>query len=161
MGCITTINGFLQMHFKSFYRITLVLPIVVPLSFYLLSYAFGMSKISRLLLMSLVFGGVQYLFFAALMFYFIGRFESLKKIKKLFWCSPFIYIVFGTVGWHLAFYAWKYSKPMYSFSVDDAVGPFFFFSIFGLLFGYIYCLIIEFVFQVFKKNKWINTEGEY
>ncbi|WP_148274567.1 hypothetical protein [Advenella kashmirensis] len=150
-----------NMHHKTFYRLTLCLPGLVPLLFYVLSLVVGPGKLSNLLVMSLVFGGVQYLFFAALIFYLIGRLESLKEVKKLFWCSPFIYIIFGTVGWQLAFYVWKYFKPMYSFSVDDAVGPFFFFSIFGLLFGYIYCLIIEFVFQVFKKNKWINTEGEY
>ncbi len=148
------------MHYKTFYRLSLLLPVLMPVLFYLLSLRVGADKFTNLLLSSLVVGGAQYLVFAAAMFYLIGRLASLKKVKVLFWCSPLIYIVFGAAGWHIAFYVWEYSRPMYKLSLDDALGPFLFFAIFGSLFGYVYCLVIEFVFQMFKMNEWVSINKE-
>lgn len=148
------------MNYKRFYRISLSVPILVPLLFFLLSLLIGENKLTRLLIVSLGMGGIQYLFFAALMFYLIGRFDSLKKVRILFWCSPPIYIIFATIGWHLVFDVWFHSKPMAQMNADDIFGPLVFFSIFGSLFGYIYCLIIEVFFQIVKANGRTDADPE-
>ncbi|HBP28034.1 MAG: hypothetical protein ACTIKR_00900 [Advenella sp.] len=146
------------MNYKTFYRLSLSVPVLVPLLFYLLSLSNAPDKFSNLLMASLTFGGIQYLFFAAVMVYLIGRLGSLREIKILFWCSPLIYIIFATIGWHV-FDAWMYLKSMKQMSVDDVFGPLLFFSIFGSLFGYIYCLIIEMLFQIFKAHGGIAKDS--
>jgi len=145
------------MNYKTFYRLSLSVPVLVPLLFYLLSLLSGSSKFSNLLMASLAIGGVQYLFFTAVMFYLIGRLGSLREIKILFWCSPLIYILFATIGWHL-FDAWMYFKSRKPLSADVVFGPLIFFSIFGSLFGYIYCLIIEIIFQILKRTGWTTKD---
>lgn len=48
---------------------------------------------------------------------------------------------------------------MYEFSVDDAAGPLFFFLVYGLLFGYVYCLISELVYRIFEAVGWIGENN--
>jgi len=103
--------------------------------------------------MSLVFGGLQYLLFAAIMFYLIGRIASFRSVRKLFWYSPFVYVLCAILGT----YALEFSKFVYENPIDSALDVAGFYFVFGLLFGYIYCVIIEVIFQVFKTKGWVFT----
>jgi len=141
------------MNIKTFYRMALILPIILPL----LALLFvGVTSISALLLMSLYFSGIEYLIFATIMFYLIGKYQTTQKIRRLFWLTPPIFVLLSIFGWHVRLYINTIFNPVLIFSFDMILPLLFY----GLLVGYGYCLFIELIYQVFKSRGWVRVEQQ-
>ena len=97
------------MKIKTFYRSTLILPIVVPLIF-----VFSDTFLGAILLMSIWFSGIEYIVFAIMMFYLIGKAESTDRIRRLFWWSPPIFVVFAICGWFIRVCIYILANPSLS-----------------------------------------------
>lgn len=68
------------MHFRTFYRLSLAFPIIAPSSIVIL----GPNMITSWLALSFMFSGFEYMFFAAVAFFIIGRVSSEAHIRKLY-----------------------------------------------------------------------------
>lgn len=136
------------MTLKNFYRGTLLLPIALPL-FLLL---FSSTWLSKFLFLSLGFSGVEYTVFAIAMFYLIGKYRTDSKIRRLFWLTPPIFVVFAICGWYLRLYIDRLTNPALIVSFD----AFFILLFYGLLVGYGYCFFIELIYMGFRSLGWIK-----
>lgn len=81
----------------TFYRIALGLPLAVPL----LAYPLDRSPLSGVLLMSVVFGGVQYLLFALVLGARLGRLQEPARIDRALWRTPLLFLPVQAIGWLL------------------------------------------------------------
>lgn len=136
------------MHFKTFYRLSLALPIIAPFSIMIT----GPNMITSWLALSLMFSGVEYLFFAAIAFYLIGRISSEIQLKRLYWLSPFIFVAIAVPSAYIQFLIEKMTNPDLK-----SGGLFILVAIFGILFGYGYCFVVEIIYQIFIRLGWITS----
>lgn len=70
-----------------FFRLSLLLPVVIPL---LLS--FEDSQFSRFMMTSLTFGGEEYVLFAVILYFWIGRLKDPQRIRRLSCWAPVLFI---------------------------------------------------------------------
>lgn len=122
-----------KMKTVTYFRLALVLPVAIPLAL----MPFGMNAFTGLLTLSLWFGGVQYAIFAAILFYWIGRLGKPESIKKLTYAAPLIFIPIQYIGWGI------YSGEWDAFLV---------FSLFIILIGYAYVVIINSLYPLVVGN---------
>ncbi len=127
---------------RKFFRLSLVLPIALPLAF----LPFGTNLVSALLLLSITFGGVQYILFAAWMYFAIGRRQCDEDIQRLSLLSPLLFAPVQAVGWLAYGYYEKLSNPAL-IGLWDGLLPF---AIYTLLIGYFYVLLINGAFLVLR-----------
>lgn len=82
----------------SFYRLALLLPLAVPLAL----LPRGQSALVGVLMMSVLFGGAQYLVFAIGLSVWMGRVQhdTARMERRLFWAPP-LFIPVQAVGWLL------------------------------------------------------------
>lgn len=129
-----------------FFRAALLLPIVLPLA--LLPFEPGF--IGALLLMSLAFGGIQYIFFAAYLFYWIGRVKDPERIRRRSFVTPLIFIPVQAIGWIITGYIQKLSNQNLGGIWESLIV----FSAYILLVGYAYVGIVNIMyFLIFKNHK--------
>lgn len=134
----------------TFFRFALLLPILLPL----LLLPFKLEMVSALLLLSLGFGGVQYIFFAVVAFLWLGRINSIAGQIKFLWLSPFLFIPFQMLGWLIYFQVERLSNPNLT-GEFSALLPM---VVYSLLIGYFYVLIVYFVFVQIQKLKLLITK---
>jgi hypothetical protein len=127
-----------------FFRIALMLPIAVPLVF----LPFGVNAVSAILLFSLAFGGLQYLLFACLMFYFIGRLREAEEIQRLSYWAPVIFIPIQAGGWLIFGYIERLSNPNLVGIWDGLIV----FPVYILIVGYVYVGLVNLTYGILNKN---------
>jgi hypothetical protein len=135
----------------TYYRAALLLPIIFPALVYLF---FGESWLFGILVFSLVFGGPAYIIFAILMFIWVGKISSVNEIQNLTLKAPIIFIPLQAVTWMLYFYYGKLSDPELT-GGWEALLPFAFYI---LVLGYVYVLIVNVCYALFKKFGFIKGE---
>jgi hypothetical protein len=82
---------------STFFRISIALPIILPL----LMFPFGANIVSGFLILSLFFGGVQYVLFAIWLFFAIGKKKSSAEIRYLSFRAPLLFVPLQIIGWFL------------------------------------------------------------
>jgi hypothetical protein len=68
----------------AFFRIALLLPLTAPLA----ALIFDANWITGVLLISLAFGGAQYVLFALVLFVWIGRVRNARRIRHVSLIAP-------------------------------------------------------------------------
>lgn len=133
------------MRATTFFRSALLLPFLLPM----LALPLKWEAMSALLLLSLGFGGVQYVFFSIFAFFWVGQLKSPSKQAKLLWLSPLVFLPFQIVGWFIYFEIERLSNPNLT-GAFSALLPIVFFS---LLIGYIYAVVVYIAFLLVQKFK--------
>jgi hypothetical protein len=128
----------------TFFRISLVLPIVLPL----VALPFGMNAVAGILLIALTFGGAQYIAFALWLFFAIGRKQSSERIQKLSIISPLLFVPIQAVGW----VAWGYYGRLSNPELVGIWEPLVVFAVYTLAVGYLYVGIVNLAFWVCKQK---------
>lgn len=131
----------------TFFKVSLVLPLLLPLAL----MPFGMELVTGLLVLSIAFGGIQYILFAILMFYVIEKLKKGIKIQQLSFFAPILFIPIQAGGWVIYGYYDKFSNPQVT-GIWDPVLPFAFYT---LIVGYPYVLFVNLVYFVCKRSKLI------
>ncbi len=130
------------MSFKTFYRIALVLPLILPV----LSLVFFQSRFFSILFIFLMLSGVEYLFFVAISFVYLWRIHSIEQVQRIVWLAPLIFILFALVGSYLQQFWDRRSNPDLLISLDSALPI----IVYGLMFGYGYCMLIELACRILR-----------
>lgn len=135
-----------------FFRATLVLPILTPL----LLVPFGLNWFLGLLFISLAFGGLQYIVFATIVFFWIGRLKEAQKIRRLSYWAPLLLISFQAAGW----VAWCYMERLSNPELVGCWGALVLFAVYVLFIGYAYVVLVNLVYVVLYKRL-ISNEAEH
>lgn len=128
---------------STFFRASLLLPVFLPL----VLLPFGSAALTVILVLSLTFGGVQYVLFAGGLFFWIGPSRSSREIRRLLLWAPIAFVPIQAVGW-LAYAAWAASGRE---QFGRALGALPLFSVFTLLVGYFYVGLTIVVFLISRK----------
>lgn len=115
---------------RTFFRLALLMPIATPP----LLLPFGTNIFATLLYMSLIFGGVQYIVFALVLFIVIGKLKVTKQIKQLMYWAPLMYLPFQAIGW----FAFSHLQDQSSLGLIDTWSALLPFVVYSLLIGYAY-----------------------
>lgn len=118
------------MRARSFFRGSLVLPILLPLAL----LPFDANAVSVLLILSLGFGGIAYLVFAVLIFLRLGQLSTAESMERLLFKAPLLFIPIQAATWVLWFYIQKFSNPDLTGGWEALPA----FGFYGLLIGYAY-----------------------
>lgn len=129
----------------TFFRAALLVPLVAPF----LLFPFGQGAIFALLALSLGFGGIQYLCFAAALFFVVGRLGSASKIKSLSLWLPALFVPVQALGWLI--YA-KFSQGSTGTFADLLPG-----AIYSLILGYVYVALSLLGYRAFVELGWIDN----
>ena len=124
-----------------FYRLSLLAPILLPLPF--LPFEIG-----SVFVIALLFGGAQYLFFAAVLYFVIGRLKTVERIQRLARWTPVLFIPVQVAGWLIGAYLQRLSDP-------DLVGiwePLPAFAVYVLIFGYGYVGLVALAYCVVRSR---------
>jgi len=124
----------------SFFRLALALPILLPL----VLLPFGLNTVVALLAMSLAFGGVQYLLFAAYLFWWVGHVKDPARIRRMSYIAPIIFIPIQAIGWIVYGYIKKLSNPELV-GIWESLIPF---AVYILLIGYAYVGVVNLAYLV-------------
>lgn len=128
----------------TFFRISLAIPIALPL----LALPFGMSAVVGILLISLAFGGAQYMAFAVWLFFAIGRKQSSEGMQKLSIISPLLFVPIQAIGW----VTWGYYERLSNPELVGIWEPLIAFAIYTLAVGYLYVGIVNLAFWACKQK---------
>ncbi len=132
----------------TFFRISLVLPIALPL----LLWPLGINAVLGILLMALTFGGVQYVIFAIWLFFAIGRKSSSAEIQNLSFVAPLLFVPIQAVGW----VAWGYYGRLSNPELVGIWEPLLPFAVYTLAIGYLYVGIVNVMFWAFQKKGFVR-----
>lgn len=127
---------------KRFFRLCLLLPLVVPLAL----VPFRPTNFTTLLWAAPVLAGIPYLVFAAVLFVWLGRLRSLGQSQVLSLGAPLLFLPF--LGVYLTLVAWV-STP-HAHPVSKAWGLTFDVSGLGLLTGYVYVALANAIALILK-----------
>lgn len=139
---------------RTFYRLSLFLPWLIPLFALRWVAMYMMLEIDAVLIIFLAFGGFAYLFFSAALFYWFGKQRTASNMRALTYKAPLLFIpvqlIFG--------FAWYY---MQIFSNHELVVgwegiPYFMISI--IVVGYFYVVAIDIIYYLFNKFGWMREE---
>ena len=133
----------------TYFRLTLLFPIVLPLLIYLVdskSWLFGV------LFFSLAFGGPAYIIFAILMFIWFGKLSTSTELRKLTLKGPILFIPIQATTWIVYFYYGKLSNPELTGGWSMLLP----FAVYILILGYAYVLIADIGYSLFNKLGLIN-----
>ena len=127
----------------TFFRASLLLPVALPV----VLLPFGIEGAVFFLVLALAFGGIQYLVFAAWMFFAIGRQKDGESIQKLSFFSPLLFIPIQAIGW--VAWAWyeQVSNPNITSGMWEPLLPFAFYTI---VIGYLYVGVVNAVYWAFR-----------
>lgn len=135
----------------TYYRSSLAAPIALPL----LLLPLGIGAANGILLLALAFGGIQYVFFAAWMFFAIGRRKDLERIQELSFLAPVLFLplqAFGWVGWG---YYQRLSNPDMTDGIWEPLLPFAFHTV---VIGYAYVIAINCLFALLRKIGFVRDD---
>jgi hypothetical protein len=127
-----------------FFRIALLLPIAVPL----LLLPFGLNAVLGVLILSLTFGGLQYLLFAGIMYYWIGSLKEAALIQRSSYWAPVLFIPIQAGGWLMYGYYERLSNPNLVGIWDGVLV----FSIYIIILGYVYVGLVNLAYSFVKKS---------
>lgn len=131
------------MHFKTFYRTVLLLPMVVWL-LYLFLGSGGPASILPFLPWPVA---AEYTFLTACSVIYMGRLDSVEQVRKFVWRLPLLFT--AVTLFFLYFYPCGIQCSHLSLSSYlELTIPF---SVFVVFIGYAYCLIADLVFAALKK----------
>ena len=82
------------MYFKTFYRIALLLPILMPLILMLV----GKGSVAAALIISFWTMGVEYILFTVFSFFYIGYLDSAESVRKFIWMTPLLLSLFRSLA---------------------------------------------------------------
>jgi hypothetical protein len=129
----------------SFFRIALLLPVALPLAL----LPFGMNAVVGVLTLSLAFGGAQYLLFAGVLFFLVGRVKDPGRIRRVSYFAPLLFIPVQATGWLIHGYIEKLSNPELV-GIWELVLPF---AAYIFLVGYAYVGLVNLLYlAIFKKE---------
>ncbi|MFI8619141.1 hypothetical protein ACIGHN_26945 [Acidovorax sp. NPDC077693] len=130
----------------SFFRVALIFPIVLPILLGPLSN----SALATTLLLSLAFGGIQYVCFAIFLYIKVGRLGNAQRILNLSYWAPLFFIPVLAVGWLLGSLIWMGEMfHMTSFAVLVMLATY------SLAISYAYVLVVNTLYWIFKSFGWI------
>ena len=133
----------------SFFRFSLALPLILPL----LLMPFGLNAVGVLLYLALGFGGLQYLLFALLMSYYIGKLRTERRIRHLSYWAPVMFVPIQALGWVLwAGYQW-YINP----NTSGVFTPLLPFAAYTIIIGYAYVGVVNIFYVLFRGVGWVNA----
>ena len=141
------------MHSKTFFRVALLLPLAVPL----LALFYGDGRIAAILTISLWAVGVEYVLFSVFSFIYIGRLESLERVKRYLWLAPVCFSPVSVIGWYVRAFWERRSNPDLVVSLDAIP----LLVVFGLVVGYGYCVMTALIFEGVKKCGLISLESKW
>jgi len=135
------------------YKLSLLLPIIVPILFvptllFIRSLGESGAIVLMTILTSLIYGGIPYLILAGiLLFWMHGKDET--QIRRILLLSPLLMLVIFQVfaGLWIAFFSEATPK------INQFIGSLVLLSPFVLLFGYIYVGIVFGIIELWKKRK--------
>lgn len=138
---------------RNFYIVALWLPLVWPVlislgELFLRQFMWHqMSKLSGLILISGLFGGIQYLLFAAALSYYFAR-RDIGSVSRVVWALPAVFAPVCSLGLWLFFSmvtmrASRMQVRTADASAVDIVAVCVDVAIFALLAGYAYVLLIK------------------
>lgn len=107
----------------------------------------GKSMVAGAAFMSIVFGGIQYVFFAFGMFYLIGKKRNAKEIQKLTLVSPLMFVPIQALGWM----TWGGYQKLMNPSLGGLWEPALPFALYSLAIGYMYVGIANIFYLALKK----------
>lgn len=98
--------------------------------------------------LSLAFGGVQYMLFAGVLFYWVGRLKDAERIRRLSYVAPLYFIPVQSIGWVISGYIQKITNP-------DLVGiwdalPIF--ATYTIVVGYVYVGAVNLLYIIFFRG---------
>lgn len=134
---------------KTFFRLALLAPLVVPL----IMLPFSFNMVLGLLFLSLSFGGAQYLIFAVVMFLVVGRQNTVSGLNRVVYLSPVIFLPFVIVGWLLSGYFQRSTNPLLV-GIWDAVPLI---ILYALIIGYAYVGVVLVIRYIFTQLGWLKT----
>lgn len=137
---------------RTFFRITLCLPIAAPLAF----LPTGFKTVTGILWLSLGFGGIQYVIFATALFVVIGRIDRSDKLTQLLCLAPILFLPVQIGGFLLFFVFDRLSNPNLIGSWD-ALLPLVFFT---LVVGYAYVGSIGVMYSLFRYAGWLRDDNK-
>ena len=148
---------------KTFFRLCLLLPILLPLLLLAIavpeSRYFGdgsgqpgpFATVAAILMASLVFGGIPYLVFAVIIFVVIGRLSATSTLVALTWSAPILFLpVHALVS--MLFFLWARADP----NLDDLAAFILGTSVYAVVIGYGYVAIANVAYLVGRKRRWIR-----
>ncbi|WP_353328172.1 hypothetical protein [Chitiniphilus shinanonensis] len=135
------------MKLSFFFRGLLFLPFLAPL----LLLPFGMSSVLGVLLFSLSFGGWEYLLFATFLFFLIGRIGDVKKMLRILYFSPLMFLPVVSIGWVVE----GYVERIYNPDLSGIWGGLIPIIVYTMLIGYFYVILAFLIYWVFRKLNWI------
>ena len=137
------------MRLVTFYRCALLLPLVAPMLF----VPFGVKAALAVWMLSLGFGGAQYLVFAVAMFVIVGRVQPDDRIWQLALAAPVLFAPVALAGSVAYGYIERLSNPELV-GIWDVTLPMLFYT---LVFGYAYVGLGVTVYLVAKKCGWVHA----
>lgn len=132
----------------TFFRALLLLPLLLPVS----ALFFGINAAIAVLVLSVRIGGLAYLAFGCLVFFGLGRIRSESQLHKLIWLSPILYMPILIVGWFAQVLIGRMKTPGLQMSAADVLPL----VVYGLLLGYLYVVVAELLFAIFKNYGWVD-----
>jgi hypothetical protein len=133
---------------QTFFRVMLCLPILTPL----VLLPFGLNAVIGVMLLSLTFGGIQYIIFALVLFFIIGRIKEINLLKRLLNLAPLLFLPVQIIGWLLSGYIERLSNPNLT-GIWGALVPFTFYV---LVIGYCYVGLIYFMYGLCRRLGWVG-----
>ena len=138
----------------TYYRVSLALPLVVPLAAYAVEASGTVLTPGTATVMwySLLIGGIPYLSLAAFMFFWI-RGKPEKTIHQVIYLSPFFMVILIAVAagiWPML----RGGSPAHRALVNAAAA----YGAFVLGIGYLYVAIVQLAYLGLRAVKWISVD---
>ena len=124
-----------------FFRLALLLPFAIPL----VSLFLGENQLTNVLTMSLKFSGVQYLLFAIFLYYRIGRLRDPRRIRRLLYWAPVLFIPVQVSPFLLLTVPYISARPPTA-DLETLVVAALVFSPFILALGYGYVILVDAIY---------------
>ena len=141
------------MHFKTYYRVVVLLPIGVLL----LRLFFGSSGIASILNFPLWPLLAEYAVFAACSFIYMGRLDSVENVRIFIWRLPLLFTAGSLLGLYI-YQFWNQGRHISMSAYLDITIPL---AVFVVFIGYAYCLIADLVFAALKKCGLISLGSRF
>ena len=94
-----------------------MLPLLFPLFAIPLA---GPSGAGTILLLVFALGGHAYLFFAPLLYWWLGGIATARGMRRLVYCAPLLYLAFQVTLWVAMFYLEKMTNPALESGWEEA-----------------------------------------
>lgn len=135
---------------RKYFRFSLFIPFTIPL----VTVLFGFNLISGVLVMSLFYGGLPYIFFALCLFFGMDRMKTVTSIRALSYATPLLFIPFLSMFWFLPLYLFGQTSSN-GISILNTLSVF---VTYILIIGYFYVLLVNIVFSILVRKGMITEE---